>query len=635
MGGTVHPVAAAAEIVGGEAVDLWHRLIGRPLKVNEAAHEEITESEGLAALSLDALTSVAYGPQAILLVLAASGAIGLILPITAAIVVLLALLVLSYSQVIGAYPGGGGAYAVSRENLGVGWSKLAAASLIVDYVLTVAVSIAAGVATLASAFPALLPHTTLLCLAVLTLITVLNLRGVGESARAFLLPTVVFIVGLLAILAVGLVHPAAGAAPSAAAAVLPRTIGLLLLLKAFSAGCSALTGVEAIANGVPLFREPRVARARRTEALLGTILAAMLLGLAVLARRYAVVPHAGATVLSEIMVLAVGRGWLYYTVSVAVTTTLALAANTSFGGLPVLASLLARDRYLPHVFALRGDRLVFQHGVWVLAVLAGLLLIAVHGNTDALIPLFAIGVFIGFTLSQSGLALRWVRTRSRLWGLRTLLNGTGAAATGLAALIFLFTKFREGAWVVVIAIPVFIGLFGRIRRYYDRVRTELRVGESPPLAEPQRTLVIVPVGAVSRLAAEAVATARSFGDEVVVVSVVFAEPDGGPGEGESEIERQWAVWQPGVRLVTLRSQYHSIIRPLLRFVHSVDRRVHGRVMVLIPQVVPRKPWQYLLHDQLGLILAAHLRSRDDVVVGILPYRLGEDPEPRPQMDAVR
>ena len=621
-------------------MDLWHLLVGRPLKSKEAAREEITESEGLAALSLDALTSVAYGPQAILLVLAASGAVGLIVPITLAIVVLLALLVLSYSQVIGAYPGGGGAYAVSRQNLGIGWSKLAAASLIVDYVLTVAVSVAAGVATLAAAFPALLPHATLLCLAVLALITVLNLRGVGESARAFLLPTLVFIVGLLVVLAVGLVHPAVGAAPPAAPAGLSGTVGILLVLKAFSAGCSALTGVEAIANGVPLFREPRVARARRTEALLGTILAAMLLGLAVLARRYGVVPHAGATVLSDIMILAVGRGWLYYTVSVAVTMTLALAANTSFGGLPVLASLLARDRYLPHVFALRGDRLVFQHGVWVLAILAGFLLVAVHGNTDALIPLFAIGVFVGFTLSQSGLAIRWVRLRPRLWGLRVLLNGTGAAATGLAALIFLFTKFREGAWVVVLAVPLFIWIFGRIHRYYDLVRRDLRVGETPSLPEPRRTLVIVPVGSVSRLAAEALSNARSFGDEVVAVSVVFAEPDGPggtetPAEGDAEIERQWAAWQPGVRLVTLRSQYHSIVRPLLRFVHSVDRRVHDRIMVLIPQVVPRRPWQYLLHDQLGLILAAHLRSRNDVVVGILPYRLGEDPEPGPQAGPVR
>lgn len=611
-------------------MDLWHVLIGRPLKAREAAREEITESEGLAALSLDALTSVAYGPQAILLVLAASAApIGLVVPITGAIVILLALLVLSYSQVIGAYPGGGGAYAVSRQNLGVGWSKLAAAALIVDYVLTVAVSVAAGVATLGAAFPALLPHTTALCLAVLAVITILNLRGVGESARAFLLPTFVFVIGLLVILAVGLIRPAAGMPPPTPHAGVAGAVGLLLLLKAFSAGCSALTGVEAIANGVPLFREPRVARARRTETLLGAILAAMLLGLAVLARRYGVIPHPGATVLSDIMILSVGRGWLYYTVSVATTATLALAANTSFGGLPVLASLLARDRYLPHVFALRGDRLVFQYGVWVLAVLAGLLLWAVHGNTDALIPMFAIGVFVGFTLSQTGLALRWLRSRPRRWLPRALLNGTGAAATGIAALIFLATKFREGAWIVVLIVPLFIALFARVERYYDRVRRVLRIGEPPITPEVRRTLVIVPVGAVSRLAAEAIANARSFGDEVVAVSVVFAEPGDGqgaetPAEGDSPIERQWAAWQPGIRLVVLRTQYHSIVRPLLRFVHSVDRRVHDRIMVLIPQVVPRRPWQHLLHDQLGLILAAHLRSHNDVVVGILPYRLDQE-----------
>src|SRR5271165_6661066 len=382
--------------------------MGRPLRSSEASGQKITPIEGISALSLDALTSVAYGPQAILVVLAAAGAgaLHLSFPITIAIVVLLAILVISYREVIDAYPQGGGAYAVSRDNFGPRTSQLAAAALIVDYTLTVAVSIAAGVASLTSAFHQLTPGTVPLCLGILALITALNLRGLGEAARAFLLPSAVFIVGLLAIITVGLIHPLGlhqpqpGHAEVAVANLEP--IGVLLILKAFSAGCSALTGVEAIANGVPLFKEPRVARAKRTEMLLGVILGTMLLGLAVLIRRFHIVPRSSQTVLSQIMAAAVGRNWAYYIVSIAVTVVLGLAANTSFGGLPILGSLLARDNYLPHIFSLRDDRLVFGNGILALAVLSAGLMIAVGGDTNALIPLFAIGVFTGFTLSQAG-----------------------------------------------------------------------------------------------------------------------------------------------------------------------------------------------------------------------------------------
>ena len=608
-------------------MDLWRLMIGRPLKRSEAAREEITAPEGLAALSLDALTSVAYGPQAVILVLlaAGTGALRLLLPITVAIVGLLAILVLSYTQVIDAYPGGGGAYAVSKENLGLGWSRLAAAALIIDYVLTVAVSVAAGVASLTSAFPALLPETVPLCLAVLALITILNLRGVGESARAFLLPTFVFIAGLLLIILLGLLH-GAGAHPTGIQPVSPlaATVGVLLVLKAFSAGCSALTGVEAIANGVPIFQEPRAARAKRTEVMLGLILGLMLLGLAVLARHFAVIPTLGATALSQIMVHAVGRGWLYYTVAMAVTVTLGLAANTSFGGLPVLASLLARDHYLPHVFAIRGDRLVFQYGIWALAALAGLLLVAVHGNTDAMIPMYAIGVFTGFTLSQAGLVVHWWRQRPRRWLLRAGVNGLGSVVTGLATLVFLATKFTEGAWVVVLAVPLFIVLFNRIHRYYARLREELAVEGPPPHPVAESTLVIVPVRDITRLTADALSAATSFGDEVVAVTVEFAEP-GADAEAVAQrtrsIEERWAQWQPGVRLVTLSSQYHSVVRPLLRFIRSIDGRAQRRVMVLIPELVPRTFWEQLLHNQLGLILALRLRNQANVVVGMLPYHV--------------
>ena len=387
----------------------------------DVSREQITPVEGLSALSLDALTSVAYGPEAIIVVLAVAGAgaLHLVLPITLAIVALLAILVFSYRQVIDAYPGGGGAYAVSRANFGPRASLLAGAALIVDYTLTVAVSIAAGVGSLTSAFPGLTPDTVPICLGILAVITLLNLRGLGDAARAFLLPTMVFIVGLLAIIAIGLIHPLALHAPQPGRSLLPahalEAVSVLLVLKAFSAGCSALTGVEAIANGVPLFKQPRVARAKRTELLLGGILGAMLLGLAVLADRWHIGPRSGQTVLSQIMAMAVGRHWAYYVMSLTITLVLALAANTSFGGLPVLASLLARDNYLPHLFSLRDDRQVFASGIWTLAIFSGVLLVAVAGNTLPLIPLFAIGVFTGFTLAQAGLVVHWRRDRPPRW----------------------------------------------------------------------------------------------------------------------------------------------------------------------------------------------------------------------------
>ncbi len=480
-----------AEPNPGETSSFWNLLIGPPRSSRGSGKERITPVEGLSALSLDALTSVAYGPEAIILVLAVAGAgaLHLILPITIAIVALLAILVFSYRQVIDAYPSGGGAYAVSRANLGTHTSLVAAASLVVDYTLTVAVSIAAGVASLQSAFPSLDGATIPLCLGTLVLITVLNLRGLGETARAFLLPTLVFIVGLLAIIAIGLIHPLGLDQKQLGTSQLPTTglkaVTVLLVLKAFSAGCSALTGVEAIANGVPLFREPRVVRAKRTEALLGIILGTMLIGLAVLAARWHIGPRSGQTVLSQIMAMAVGRGWAYYLVSITITIVLALAANTSFGGLPVLASLVARDNYLPHLFTMRGDRQVFANGIGVLAVLSGALLLAVDGNTNTLIPLFAIGVFIGFTLAQTGLVVHWHRTRPPGWRRRAAINGLGAVITAVATVVFLISKFTEGAWMVVIAIPAFIVLFLRIHAYYERTRKELRLDETPTKPERQ------------------------------------------------------------------------------------------------------------------------------------------------------
>jgi amino acid transporter len=626
----------------------WNLLVGRPLRRSETNKEQITPVQGLSALSLDALTSVAYGPEAIIVVLAlaGAGALHLVLPITVAIVVLLAILVLSYRQVIVAYPGGGGAYAVSRANLGQHASLVAGAALIVDYTLTVAVSIAAGVGALTSAYPSLSSATVPLCLGILAIITVLNLRGLGETARAFLLPTMVFIVGLLVIIAIGLIHPLAAHETQPGQSLLPthglQAVTVLLVLKAFSAGCSALTGVEAIANGVPLFRQPRVARAKRTEMLLGVILGVMLLGLAVLARRWQIGPRSNQTVLSQIMAMAVGRHWAYYLVSLTITVVLALAANTSFGGLPILASLLARDNYLPHLFALRGDRQVFANGIWVLSGLAAVLLIAVRGNTNALIPLFAIGVFIGFTLSQSGLVVHWWHTRPPRWRARSVLNGTGAVVTALATAVFLVSKFVEGAWVVVVAVPTFVFLFLRIQAYYRRAAQELGMGVPPgkPAGKPVR--VIVPVSSISRLTEHAISEALSLSRDVVAVSVAMEQagsdhesPDHeGPDhedpdhEGDSRLEEEWAEWDPGVPLRILPTEYASVVGPILAFIDEARRHDDHQIVVLIPVVVPEHLRYRILHNQIDVVLTAALRSRTDVVVARvgMPLRAeGENP----------
>ncbi|GAA4253169.1 hypothetical protein GCM10022255_052960 [Dactylosporangium darangshiense] len=392
---------------------------------------------GLAALSLDAMASVAYGPEAVVLVLAAAGSAGLgyALPVTAAIALLLAVLTLSYRQVIAAFPDGGGAYAVAKARLGRRASLVAAASLVVDYVLNVAVSVAAGVAALTAAFPALLPYTVELCLGVLAAITAVNLRGVAHSARAFMLPTAVFVGSVGVVVVLGLLRSAPPSPPS-----LSGSVGPLLLLKAFANGCAALTGVEAIANAVPSFRAPAVRRAQRTEVALGALLAAMLLGIAALIARYHIHPQPGTTVLAQITERALGHGAGFYVVQVATTVLLALAANTSFGGLPVLARLLATDHFLPHVFALRADRQVYRYGVLVLAGASALLLVAAGGSMNALVPLFAIGVFIGFTIAQVGMVRHW---RGRGHRARLVLNATGAVLTATVPLALVDAPHRD------------------------------------------------------------------------------------------------------------------------------------------------------------------------------------------------
>ncbi|MYV39090.1 amino acid permease [Streptomyces sp. SID1328] len=589
-----------------------------PLRPGEGERHHLTSLEGLAALSLDALSSVAYGPEAIVLVLiaAGTGALTATLPVTLVIAALLAVLVVSYGQVIAAHPEGGGAYAVAKKDLGPRTSYLAAASLVVDYVLTVTVSLAAGATSLASAFPALGSHLLAVCLIGLALLTAVNLRGVAESAQVLMLPTVLFIVSILGIIVLGLLrdHPAAivGHAQPVHAT---EALGLLLLLKAFSSGCSALTGVEAIANGVPAFREPRVKRAQRTELMLGALLGLMLIGLAVLIRRDHVAPRGGVTVLAQLTAGAYGTGWPYYATNLIVTVALGFAANTSFGGLPVLMSLLAKDHRLPHLFGLRTERPVYRWGVVALAVLAALLLIAVNADTHRMIPLFAIGVFIGFTISQIGLVRHWARQRPPGWLRRAVLNGVGAVLTTVAGVVLLATKFLEGAWVVVVAVPLLMLLFARIQRYYTAVGLELGLGEvPPPVRRLTDSLVIVPVGEVSKLTQHALTAARALGDEVVAVAV-HSDP-----KRVRSLEESWARWSPGVRLDIIDSPQRSLVQPVVDYVQRAAES--GRqIAVLIPEAEPIHRRYQILQNQRGLLLAAALRARTDVVVCVLPYRL--------------
>lgn len=593
------------------------------LRHGEGDKHHLTSLQGLVALSLDALSSVAYGPEAIALVLVAAGsaAVGHTLPITLAIAALLILLVISYRQVIAAYPDGGGSYAVAQQSLGPGISLLAAAALIVDYVLTVAVSLAAGAASLASAFPALGPHLLGTCLVGLAVLTALNLYGIADSARVLALPTLLFIVSIAGIVVVGLArgHPAAVVGT---AMPLPgyEALSVLLILKAFSSGCSALTGVEAIANGVPMFREPRVRRAQRTELMLGVLLGSMLVGIALLIRRDDVIPRGDVTILAQLTAGAYGTGWLYYAVNIIVTFALGLAANTSFGGLPVLMALLAKDHRLPHLFALRSERPVHRYGVVAVAVLAAMLLIAVDAQTHRLIPLFAIGVFTGFTIAQTGLVRHWVRLRPPGWAGKALLNGVGAVATTVATLVLLTTKFTEGAWVILVAIPLLILLFRWVEGYYAKVGGALGLGRRQPTPrspDPAARLVIVPLSpatAISALSERAISAALAIGGEVVAV-IVSDAPDELDG-----LRAEWERWTPEVRLKVLDGPSHTVVRPIVEFVRRQE--ADGRwIAAVIPGIQPPHPRYRLLHTQRDLLLAAALRDHTDAVVCFLPFRI--------------
>ncbi|WP_375540219.1 APC family permease [Nocardia sp. XZ_19_385] len=593
----------------------------RMRRIQKGDKYRLTAVGGLAALSLDALSSVAYGPEAIVLVLvvAGSAAVSWTLPVAGAIAALLLVLVLSYRQVIAVHPDGGGSYAVAKKHLGRFAALLAAASLVVDYVLTVAVSLAAGAASLASAFPALGDHLLPLTLAGLAVLTVLNLIGVAESAKVLMAPAFLFIVLMVAVIVIGLFQSAPVAVIGTGEAPFPvlEAVGILLLLKAFAAGCSALTGVEAIANAVPAFRSPAARRAQHTEVALGVLLGVMLLGLSWLIRHHEVVPRGGVTVLAQLSAAAFGTGWLFYLTNLTVTVVLVLAANTSFGGLPVLLSLLAKDRRLPSLFAMRSERPVFRYGVLALALTAGLILVVVDADTHRLLPLYAIGVFIGFTISQTGLVRHWFAERGRGWRSRILLNGFGAILTCLAGIVLLAEKFHEGAWLLLIIVPALIILFARTENYYRSIAQTMHLGLIPPPlthTPDYDPLVIVPVVTISDVTVRALEAALRMRGEIIAVA---AEIDPAKTKALSAL---WKEWNPGIPLVVLPCPHRNLVATLTGYVRK-QTATPRHVTVLLAQIEPKRWRHRIFHNPRGPVLATALRARTDAVVATMAVRI--------------
>ncbi len=599
-------------------------LFGRPLASDRLETERLGKSTALAVLSSDAISSVAYATDQILFVLASLGlyALHFVVPISAVIVGLLVLVGLSYRQTIFAYPGGGGSYTVAKDNLGTRAGLVAAAALLTDYILTVSVSISSGIDAITSAYPALLPRTVTFCVIAILLLMVVNLRGVRESGAAFRVPTYAFIVMMVALIGVGAfdawhghLRPPPVAPPSHMA--FPAGVAMsFLLLRAFAEGCAAMTGTEAISNGVLAFKQPAPRNAATTLVWMVAILAAFFMGVSVLTRLYGVMPTGGQTVLSLLGHRIFGDGVAYYLLQYSTFAILLLAANTAFADFPRLASILANDRYMPRQLAARGDRLAFSNGIIVLALVATLLVVIFHGRTTSLIPLYAVGVFICFTLSQAGMVVHWFRTREAGWRWKAALNGLGATATGVVSIIQVATKFTTGAWIVVLIIPLIILLLNAIHRHYQRFAEAIRFDGQCPL-NPMRHTVLVPVNGVTKPTAAALVYATTISDDVRAV-YVEVDPRVTP-----EVKATWEAWDIGVDLVVLPSPYRSVLRPLVDYVDSLHRDTVGDlVTIVVPEIVPKHWWEHLLHNKTGLYIRTAFLFRPNVVVITVPFLLG-------------
>ncbi len=621
-------------------MELLDVLLGRPLASKEARAERIGPMAGIPIFGLDALSSAAYGPEAALTLLIPLGAAGVayILPITISIVILLTIVYFSYRQTIEAYPGGGGSYTVARENLGPSAGLLAASALMIDYVLTVAVGISAGVGALVSAAPKLQSHTLAICLGILVLIVIVNLRGVREAGVVFMIPTYLFLGSLLIMIAIGLMktlssggHPtavvAAPAMPAAAAAV-----SAWMLLQVFASGCTAMTGVEAVSNGVSAFREPTNKNAQRTLTIIIALLIVLLAGIAYLCKAYGI----GATdpgkegyqsVLSMLLAAVAGHGWFYYVSIGSILLVLCLSANTAFADFPRLCRIIAIDGYLPHGFSTVGRRLVFTQGIWVLAALSALLLTIFGGVTDRLIPLYAVGAFLAFTLSQAGMVVHW-RRHGGEWS-HILINGTGAIATGITVAVVLVAKFVEGAWITLLLIPTILAVMLAVKHHYERVAEEIASTEPVDLTKIEPPIVVLPAYVWNRVTREALRFVYGISHEIRAVSVEAEE------NSCSAFRDNWArlaeqpardAGLPPPKLDVITSPYRRVMRPLYDYILQLAKENPTRqIAVVIPELVKRRWYHNLMHNQRAAILKTWLLvggNRNIIVINVPWYTEG-------------
>ena len=623
-------------------MSLTDSIIGKPLATSEEHAERIGIAAGIPIFGLDALTSAAYGPEAAMTLLIPLGLAGLnyIVPIITAILILLGIVFFSYLQTIAAYPNGGGSYTVANENLGTGPALLAAAALMIDYILTAAVGISAGVTAVTSAVPSLQRHSLLMCLAILAIIAVVNLRGVKEAGAAFIVPALMFVGTLLAVIGVGVYHtilsgghPIPVAAPPPALPATVKYLGVWLLLKAFSNGCAAMTGVEAVSNGVNAFEEPRAKKAQASLAVIIGILVVLLFGTTYLAKAYGITAmeptaHHYQSMVSILTTAVFGRGWFYYMTMASILLALSLSANTAFAGFPRLARAIAAHEYLPHVFLLRGRRLLFSHGIYALTGFTAVILILSEGVTDWLIPLYAIGAFIAFTLSQAGMVVHWKKQeggyRRHWWHM--FVNGFGALATGITTLVVLVTKFTSGAWVTALLIPLLIGIMYVVKRHYSRVNREMADMTPLNLVNLQEPIVVIPMARWDHITEKAMRFGLLLSKQIKVVHIHTDDEEGhlddvwethvvGPIRGTEFAEPELKV---------ISSHYRFVIHPLMDYILELEHENPGRkIAVLLPEMVVRHWWENLLHNQrvqlLKLLLL--LKGNQRIVVVNIPWYL--------------
>ncbi|MCL4474244.1 MAG: APC family permease [Actinobacteria bacterium] len=599
-------------------------LIGQPIESVREKHERLSKVTGLAIFASDNLSSAAYATEEIMLALAIAGPalLHLSLEISLAISGLLAIIAISYFQTIHAYPSGGGSYIVAKDNLGVKTGLVAGAALLIDYVLTVAVSVTAGVAAITSAVPSLFEFRIEICLLAIVILMLGNLRGVREAGKIFSAPTYLFVASILALIVVGIIRSAMGAPPAPSSAQSLESTGsyiaLFVVLRAFASGCAAVTGIEAVSNGVKAFQPPEARNASQTLLVMAALLGIMFVGISYLAELYHVLPVDNQTMLSQLAEAVFSRGLIYYLIQAVTALILVLAANTSFQDFPRLSSVMASDGFMPRQLSSRGDRLVFSNGIVLLGVFAAILIIIFRGETHSLIPLYAVGVFLAITLSQTGMVLHWLRERGRLWRAKMSINGFGAVTTAVVVVVITGTKFIYGAWIVIIAIPVIVGLALKVKRHYRSVAKQLSLESVEEEPEFDHHTVIVPVSGLQRAVLGALRYARVLSDDVVAVYVCFD-----PVETQ-KLKAKWEKFGIEVPLVVLESEYRSVIEPLMDYISGV-REVHknGVITVILPEFVPSKWWHHILHNQTALLIKGILLFKHGVVSTSVPMHLAE------------